>query len=555
MCALRVCIHVTQFNSRVRVYTQHPMSDPPSADSTHGPPKMPSDVRSAPPPARGRLGIIGVAVMGYTLVCGGPFGIEPIVAGLGAPLAILCSLLMALFWAIPQAWITAELSMAIPSPGGQVDWVHFSLGRVAGIANSWLMAFWELVDLPAAPLVLASYCANRFPGLSPGALYGIKVSVVAIAVVLNVLGVDALATSGAVLSALVYAPFIALPFVAVALHTPMDWGVFTSPASLPSGWSASIPVAISTLLWSYNGFWALGTLAEEVEGMGRMQPPARHIQPADGALSELESASAPLLGPGALSKSEPQPQSRATRRFVAGAVLSVFLCTLGFTYPIFIGVVISPEMAAWQAGYFVVLGTRVCEAMGDWMLAASILNSVVTFNSCFGAYSRGIQASAQRGDIPLPWLGRSMTRFRTPVPALAFAGIVCCILLSGFGFNTLIVVDSSVSLALFVLLYASFMRLRYSQPKLHRPFAVLRGCCGLGGTAGAWIAVAPLALLGTIALSVLCYQAYWGPLTSAVLVGVSFGGAWVVDWRGRRSRPEGDLGRPEESLRAPVNAG
>lgn len=167
----------------------------------------------------------------------------------------------------------------------------------------------------------------------------------------------------------------------------------------------------------------------------------------------------------------------------------------------------------------------------DCLFLASVLNNIVTYNSCLGAYCRGIQASALCGDIPVPLLGRRMTRWQTPVPALALAAVVCCILLGGFGFDTIIVVDSSVSIAMFIFLYASFLRLRYSSPNLKRPYVVLGR---LGLICGAWVAIIPLALLICLAVVVLCCQAYWGPAAGLVLVVISFAGAWAVDWRTRR---------------------
>lgn len=447
-------------------------------------PAEPELLQPASPTPKRALGMWSLGILGFTIVCGGPFGVETTVGQVGPFYAALGLVLLAVLWAAPQAAITAEFATAMPLGGGQVRWVHAACGTLVGTANSWVMTLWQIGDLPSGLILMASYIQQRFPDLSGGALYAIKCAVILVALALNVLGVDALAWSAGSLSLAVAMPFVALPIAVAVYGNGFDASIL-SPAAAPAGWFSNMPVAFSTMLWCYQGYWAMGALGGEVDNPGRT--------------------------------------------FAPGAAIAILISTANFVVPVLLGATIAPQLADWQAGFFVQLAQRVCGWLGDWMLAAAVLNNIACFISCFGAYARGIQASALEGDIPLALLGRNMTRWGTPIPALLLLTVTSAALASSIGFDELIVIDASVSTAMSCFLFAAFGWLRYRQPNLPRPFRIPGS--NLFGSA---LVLLPLAALVCFTYYILGTQAAYGPAVCAGVLALAFGMAFVrVRWCGK----------------------
>jgi len=80
-----------------------------------------SDESSAP---KKPIGLASLIVLVFYTVSGGPFGIEDIVRAAGPRYALLGFTLI-LVWAVPEAMITSELSVAMPEASGLVNVEHF----------------------------------------------------------------------------------------------------------------------------------------------------------------------------------------------------------------------------------------------------------------------------------------------------------------------------------------------------------------------------------------------------------------------------------------------
>ena len=81
------------------------------------------------------IGALGVAVLCFSAVAGGPFGIEPAVGNAGARPTLLSLVLVSLAWACTQALMVAELSTMMPSNAGYIVlvWSGKSLAVFAGV--------------------------------------------------------------------------------------------------------------------------------------------------------------------------------------------------------------------------------------------------------------------------------------------------------------------------------------------------------------------------------------------------------------------------------------
>ena len=162
----------------------------------------------------------------------------------GAFATILGLLAAGLIWGMPQALITAELAAALPSNGGPVHWVARALGRRWGFINGCLLVLQQATDICMYPTLLASYVGNLVPALGPWELYGVKVIFprptrcssrksnflpqpqvfsICFAVVLNIVGIDALSASAALLTGLIMLPFVLVPAVAAEEGLSFSW--------------------------------------------------------------------------------------------------------------------------------------------------------------------------------------------------------------------------------------------------------------------------------------------------------------------------------------------
>mgnify|MGYP002827737933 CR=1 FL=1 len=106
---------------------------------------------------RSPLGVMGLAVLSYFSVCGGPFGLEVAIAA-GGPAPVVASILtLALLWAMPVALMTSELGSALPSRGGYMYWVERAFGRRLGAVNGWFSICTALLDSSSYPAMFCGY--------------------------------------------------------------------------------------------------------------------------------------------------------------------------------------------------------------------------------------------------------------------------------------------------------------------------------------------------------------------------------------------------------------
>lgn len=158
--------------SSLRMATVAPDLAVHDAPVRHGkPPKRCALLRSAPPPAsqrstapcplcswvRGRTRARAHSglcpdfsckgILLFFLTAGGPFGVEPSVQAAGCIVTILGTLVIAFFWAYPQAVMACELALMMDSNGGGFLWVHRGWGPFLGWINGWNSVASSFVNL------------------------------------------------------------------------------------------------------------------------------------------------------------------------------------------------------------------------------------------------------------------------------------------------------------------------------------------------------------------------------------------------------------------------
>lgn len=299
------------------------------------------------------LGAVGIAVICFAAVAGGPYGIEAAVGAAGALPTLVGLALVGLAWSLPQALVTAELSNAFPSNAGYVVWVLHGLGPVAGFVNAYNCVAAALLNLPLYPVLFASYAQQLNPDLSLAALWSIKVGGVLGACALNIAGMAWVERATSVMSVLVQTPFILMPIAAAVLRKPFTWSALGQAAP---GWFDNSAVFVATLCWNAQGWSNLGNVAGEVK----------------------------------------DPKTAYPR----GTGLAVLAVTLNYLYPVALEVAIAPDITQWDTGYFVTIASSIAPWLGVWATIAGGLSCLSNFIPWMSTASRALQVRACSSALP-----------------------------------------------------------------------------------------------------------------------------------------------------------
>jgi amino acid transporter len=379
----------------------------------------------------GKLSAWGLLAIAYAYVCGGAYGIEQAVGAAGAAGVVAALAAFGLAWALPQALVTAELSTAFPLSGSSIFWIREGLGPRWAFVNAIVLSLGLIFDLAVYPGLITSYAAALLPALAePGTAFGVQAACILLVGGANALGVSILAVVTALMMLITVTPFFVFPVAAAALHQPFD---FSAASVIPPMTGAGIGVFISTILWTFQGFSNVGSLAAEVR--------------------------------------DPR------RAFPAVMAAVVALAVISYAVPVGFGVALHPNLDDWSEGFFSTLLGDVAPWLGGFVAVGSTVANLASGLSATSLYARFIAAAAREAYIPVPLLGRLQgPRADNPVPAILFLTLTT-LALTSVSFAALLVFDTLFNLLSIVLVFASFLSLRLRRPELERPYAIPGGMC------------------------------------------------------------------------------
>ena len=182
--------------------------------------------------------------------------------------------------------MTAELGTMMPDMGGPIVWVDRAFGRRVAHSNAIIRLVANFFDLALYPVMFADYLRELHPMLKLEGVhrYLLSASLVGAVTLLNVAGVDAVASVATVFTVLVISPFAALVIYGLPRVDPSAWLIGLHPAEWSSlggvggGESTVGPYRwgtyFSVLLWNMSGYDSVGALAAEVADPGRDFPRA-----------------------------------------------------------------------------------------------------------------------------------------------------------------------------------------------------------------------------------------------------------------------------------------
>ena len=404
--------------------------------------------RHVPAPSTGRMGVLGVAVISFASVAGGPYGIESAVGVVGALPTLVGLIITAFIWTTTQALVATELAVMFPSNSGSVAWVLAGLGPTLGYINALVAVLANCANAPLYTQTISASIAQLVP-LSHGQAFMMEIASLLLAAGINCIGVEAVERLSAVLVILAQSPFIIAPIIWAARGQTFQWAAL---GEAKVGWAQPHPALISTILWNSAGFASVGNLA------GECKDPARTIP--------------------------------------RGVVIAIVAVTLNYVLGVLVMVPIDPPTSDsdWSDGQYVAVAAKV--SLGPWTAVCCALACLSTLTSQLALSARALQCVVQGRFLPRAFdgLAYNLIVWRTPSPVPAL--LTSCFLMSLLAllsFNDLVILELLLANVGLILLFASFLSLKHSLPHASRPFAVP------GGVLGAWAVSLPFfSLIGLL---------------------------------------------------------
>ena len=439
-------------------------------------------------PASRKLNFLALVSVIFFTVCGGAFGIEPLIGKVGAGFGIMLILITPLLWSLPISLMVSELSSAMPVEGGYYIWVKRALGDFWGFQEGWWTICYTAVDMAIYPVLFVNYLAFFLPFLQPDAegflswetffaRWACAAAVIFLALLLNWNGAKAVGYNSTFFLLVIFLPFILLTYFG---FTHEDGGIAKSFEAVRGSFSneispALLAVGLATVMWNYSGWDNVSTFAGEVNDASKNYPRALFT------------------------------------------TLGLSVCA--YLLPVFalIGHTTSEEIWNESAGFPVLAEKLGGYGLGILLAAAALVSAWSLFNSQLLYASRLPFAMATDGWLPKFF---AKTNGKTGVPTNAL--IACCLLAAFFAalpFGKLVVIDILFYSAELFLEFIALLVLRKTQPDLPRPFKIRGGFPVL-----ILITIAPMSFAATVIYATLSDPEtnlkHLGIVATALLAGV-----------------------------------
>jgi len=372
-------------------------------------------------------------------VSGGPFGCEDTVGASSPIIAVLGFIIFPLIWSVPEALITAEMSVMYPEDCGYVAWVSNAFGPFWGWIEGVLSWVSGMTDNALYPVLAVDYFQYLFPEFESGPLrYGFIFAITIVLTYLNYRGLVLVGRMVVFLTIFCMLPFVALVILALPRVEPRLWQTATIGHDLKRvDWASYMNI----IFWNVNYWDSMSTLAGEVHNPASTIPKA--------------------------------------------LLLAVVLMVVAYVVPLLVGTgVCIPHgdgcapASAWADGYFSKVAAEVGgRSLQCWLLLAAGLSNIGLFEAEMCSDSYQIYGMAERGFLPSFFAHRS--KYGTPtVGILMSASGVLFVAVNGFG-RIVEMLNFLYCLAA-LLEFAAFLVLRLRQPDTHRGFRIplpFWGCC------------------------------------------------------------------------------
>mmetsp|Transcript_12866 Transcript_12866/g.26259 ORF Transcript_12866/g.26259 Transcript_12866/m.26259 type:complete len:529 (+) Transcript_12866:122-1708(+) len=471
-------------------------------------------------PSTRNIGVVGLAILTFYSVSGGPFGSEATVGYAGPAYTLLGYVVFPFLWSVPEALVVAELSSTYPEASGFVAWVEEAFGhRLANIEGylSWISG---VTDNSLYPVLFLKYILSDLEkedfgegggGESSGDgfnLYSYNIftrwlmltTMIVLLGYINYRGITIVSTTALIVCVLSMMPFFVLIAVCIPKVDTRRWLV------VPEGdWAGLGKIEwtsyLNILFWNLN-YWDSASIFS-----GDVKDPAK--------------------------------------TYPRALTYALAMVMLGYTLPLLVGIgASSADWTDWDDGYFEVVGREVTGRwLGVWIVAAAGISNVGLYCAEMGSDSYQLMGMADRGLLPKA-LGRR-SKYGTPTAGI-IVGSIGCMVFSVFDFNELIEMVNFLYIFAQLLEFAAFIKLRVSAPDVYRPYKVPLGTRGC-------VIMLSFPVMFMLVMMGLGSAKTWGVCTLLVALGIAF--FWFMDHARERGWVEFEELVKEEDLDGIVRRG
>jgi len=286
--------------------TSSPLPTSPVSPSSKLPPSQQPQPQQQPQQALGTLSLVFIA---YFLTAGGPYGLENAVQAMPNMFLILIQfLLFPIIWSWPMSLICAELSSAMPDNGGMITWTRRAFGHFLSFQVGFNLTLSYILDNALYPLLFAEYLQEMVGSLAivvfgssgltsdhmsvffettwtwwfvkyfTGVILTILLSIV------NILGVQLVGILSLVFIIIVWLPMLFFPILGFRQLFTTFFGLlwqnfaelFTS-AGIAKVSQFNWSFFITLLIWNNTGWMSVGYLAQETREPRKTFPRAMVI--------------------------------------------------------------------------------------------------------------------------------------------------------------------------------------------------------------------------------------------------------------------------------------
>lgn len=378
------------------------------------------------------LTVLTLAGTIFIFISAGPFGLEAMVREGGPGVAPLMLVVALLFWGLSHSLVASELSSAIPVEGGFFRWIGMAFGEFWGFQSAWWYWIKMLCDTAIYPILFSEYLKFWYPDMETWQTRTVRIGLIWTFVLVNLLGIRTGGRLAVLLTVFLLSPFVMFVFLGLP---ELSFEAFRPFAAQHKSLPMALGFGLLFGMWCYNTLDSVSIVAGEVE---------------------------------------------APRRTYARAyALVIPIILLTYLVPIVIGVSVDPDTAGWNDYHFTTLGYQLGGSwLGNWLAVAALASNVAIFHGALMVNTRVPMVLADRGQF-FSVFSRLSARTGVPWVALVFdGGVYTIVALLVNEFSDIVRGIQWFNMAIYTLLYLSFLKLRWQRPDLPRPFRIPGGWPG-----------------------------------------------------------------------------
>jgi amino acid transporter len=420
----------------------------------------------------------------YFTVCGGAFGIEPLVGWSGPGMALLLIVFMPLVFSIPNMLMVREMSSMMPGEGGYYHWVKEAFGSFVGFLSGWMNWVFSWLDVSIYPVLAAYYLGYFIPPLRDGmTIGGVELSAAFLSWVVAAIliwSISYLNIRGARLAGLTtnwLGLVMIIPLVLMTVVGFYNWissGTTIDLPFLPTGQNfiGAMSTGIFIAMWNFMG-WELPTAAgDEIVNPKRTYPRAMALVLVAAILTYALPTIAGLYGGAGYGG---RYQAWGIEEYETGVGIGPVMEEYGVTPEQMAAINVDPGQSyGWEfpdiahaigdqaAG----INSPLSYFLGSTVMLAAVLSMIGLFTSISMGGTRLPFAMARDGMMPF-FLTKVSRRFGTPWVSIVVCGIFYTIF-STNAFASLVVIDVFLNMLVLMAEFLALWVLRVKKPYAKR---------------------------------------------------------------------------------------